>query len=134
MGGGGREGGSSWKRRVGKPAVVTASFLPYFRNEIRESGSIYGNIGSGPSLFCPLESFKWFLRNLFPRRDDSRSSLSKAIEGHSLAPGCGYLPDVAPEESVRKQVLRPSVLFVPLPVPREREWRHDPGKVSTYLG
>lgn len=41
-------------RHVGKAAVVTASFLPYFLNEIRESGSIYGDIGSGPSLFLPF--------------------------------------------------------------------------------
>ena len=51
-----------------------------------------------------------------------RSSLSKAIEGHTLAPGCGCLPDAAPEKSARKQVLVCPLrgLLLPLPVPEDK--------------
>lgn len=85
-----RDGGQL-ERRAGKPPVVTASFLPDFRNEIRESGSIYGNVGSRPSRSCPLEGFKWFLRNLFPRRDDSEKFTQQSLLRATL-----WLQGVAP--------------------------------------
>ncbi|XP_072698726.1 uncharacterized protein [Canis lupus baileyi] len=130
---GGRRGVGSWTGRVGQPALVTASFPPYFRNEIRESGSIYGNLGSGPSLSCPLESFQWFLRTLFPGRDDSEKSTAQSYGG-PLALRVWPLAWRCPREKCEEASSRPCSPFVPWPVPRQREWRHGPGNLCAYLG
>jgi hypothetical protein len=70
-------------------------FPSWFPRWSRGSESIYGNSGSPPSRCCPLESFKWFVRNPFPRRDDLDTSTQHSHWGpHScsrvwlLAWGC----------------------------------------------
>lgn len=61
------------------------------------------------------------------------STLRKAIEGDIVAPGCGCLPHVAPEKSVRKPVLVLlfSGILLLLPVSEDKKWHSDSGKLNT---
>lgn len=98
---------------------MTTSFLPYFRNEFRESGSIYGNIGSWSSRFCPLESFKWFLRNLFPWRHDLEKFTQQSHWGPHTCSRMWLLAWCCPREKCEKAssgpLFRGILLLLPVP-------------------
>ena len=128
-----RAGRGGWALERLYQANSDDCLFPYFRNEFRESGSIYGNIGSRPSRFCPLESFKWFLRNLFPRRDDSGKCTQNSHRGRHRCSRRWMVARCCPREKCEEASSGPSVQRHPpsLASSRGQKWCSDSGKLNT---